>query len=270
MHPFGYSAPSNLEEARRFLKEQPEARPLAGGMSLIPAMKLRMNRPSHLVDLRRLGLDEIRQEEKELVVGAMATHAAVAASSVVRIAIPALASLAGGIGDRQVRNRGTIGGSIANNDPAACWPAALVALGATIFTTGGAFHAERFFRGLFETSLGTGELVLGVRFPIASRAAYVKFCQPASRFALVGAMVVQDAAGKARVGITGAKASAYRAKEIEAALDRQWSGAAVRNVRLNDDGYNEDLHASSEYRRSLVVEIAARAAEQAITPLTYN
>lgn len=268
MYPFAYAIPSTVEDARRILKAQSEARPLAGGMSLIPAMKLRMNRPSHLVDLRKLGLDTIRQEGSVLVVGAMATHAAVAASPVVRKLIPALGSLAGGIGDRQVRNRGTIGGSVANNDPSACWPAALVALGATIITTDGSVYAEDFFRGLFETSLGDGELVLAVRFPIPKRAAYVKFAQQASGFALVGVMVAQDDKGNARVGVTGAKSCAYRETKIEQQLDQHWSASAVRGVALTDDEYNDDLHASSEYRRSLVVEIAARAAELAIAPST--
>jgi carbon-monoxide dehydrogenase medium subunit len=258
---FDYAAPASVEEALQLMQQHPEGKLLAGGMSLLSAMKLRVNQPSHLIDLRRIGsLRGIRREGNELVIGAMTRHAEVAASRDIRTAIPALADLAGGIGDRQVRNRGTIGGSVANNDPAACYPAGLVGLGATVVTTGGSVQADQFFTGLFETALAPGDLVTEVRFPIPRRAAYVKFSQPASRFAVVGVMVSQAADGKWRVGVTGARTSAYRERAIEAALAAGADTAAVRRLQLADDGgYNDDLHASAAYRRSLVVEVAARA-----------
>lgn len=263
MYSFEYLLPTSLQEAGALLETHDEAKLLAGGMSLLSAMKLRLNRPSHLVDLRCVpGIQGIRVEPDAVVIGAMTRHADVAASVDVRRAIPALADLAGGIGDRQVRNRGTMGGSVANSDPAACYPAAVVGLGALIVTTSRQIAADDFFTGLFETALQPGEILVEIRFPRPKRAAYVKYAQAASRFATVGVMAAQQHNGEVRIGVTGAKAWAYRERRIEALLKQEMAPARVRAAELDEDGYNGDLHADALYRRHLVTEIAARAVEK--------
>jgi carbon-monoxide dehydrogenase medium subunit len=257
---FQYLRPASVQDAAQMIREQPEARFLAGGMSLLSAMKLRLAAPSHLVDLAAIdGLSGIAVVQDELVIGAMARHADVARSAQVRQLIPALAHLAGGIGDRQVRNRGTIGGSVANADPAACYPAAVLGLDATVVTSKRRIAADDFFGGLFETALEPGELITEVRFPIPKAAAYVKFPQPASRFALVGVMAVIDRKGEPRVAVTGARASVYRVSEFEAVLRNGLSSPAVLAIRLPEDDMNNDLHADAGYRAHLVSVIAARA-----------
>lgn len=232
---------------------------LAGGQSLIAAMKLRLAQPGTLVDLSGIAeLKGIRREGHDVVIGAMTRHAEVASSRDVQAAIPALAALAEGIGDRQVRNMGTLGGSLANNDPAACYPAGVLGLDATVNTNKRKIAADDFFKGLYETALADGEIITSVSFPVPTKAAYVKFVQPASRFALVGVFVAQTAGG-VRVAVTGAGSSVFRAKALEDALSKNFTAAAARAVKLPATGLNNDLHGSAEYRAHLVSVLAARA-----------
>ncbi len=238
---------------------QTGGRALAGGQSLIAAMKLRLAQPGTLVDLAGLAeLQGIRRDGNALVIGAMTRHAEVAAAADVKAAIPALAALAEGIGDRQVRNMGTLGGSLANNDPAACYPAGVLGLGATVHTNRRTIAADDFFKGLYETALGDGELITQVSFPVPTKAAYVKFAQPASRFALVGVFVAQTGGG-VRVAVTGAGPSVFRAKALEDALARSFTADAAKAVRIPATGLNSDLHGSAEYRAHLIPVLAARA-----------
>ncbi|MCC6378591.1 MAG: xanthine dehydrogenase family protein subunit M [Burkholderiales bacterium] len=232
---------------------------LAGGQSLVAAMKLRLAQPGHLVDLSGIPeLKGIRREGDHLVIGAMTRHADVVSSEAVKGAIPALAALAEGIGDRQVRNMGTIGGSIANNDPAADWPAAVLGLGATVVTSKRKIAADEFFKGMFETALAEGEIITAVSFPVPKKAAYAKFPNPASRFALVGVFVAQTGAGT-RVAVTGAASSVFRSKAHEDALAKDWSAAAAKAVRTPDANLNSDLHGTAAYRAHLVSVMASRA-----------
>jgi carbon-monoxide dehydrogenase medium subunit len=232
---------------------------LAGGQSLLGAIKLGLAAPSGLVDVRRLPeLQGIHADGQSLRIGAATTHAAVAASAVVQQAIPALADLAGRIGDRQVRNAGTLGGSLANNDPAACYPAGTLALGATIHTQRRQIAADDFFQGLFTTALEEGELITAVSFPIPKAAAWQKFKQPASRFSLVGVFVARFDAS-VRVAVTGAGAGVFRCTPLEQVLSRDWSPSAARAVKVGADGLNTDLHGTAEYRAALIPELAARA-----------
>jgi carbon-monoxide dehydrogenase medium subunit len=262
MYSFDYQRPADRQAATAAL--QGDARFLAGGQSLVQAMRLRMSQSERLVDLGGIAdLKGVRVDGAEVVVGAMATHATVAGSAEVRRAIPALADLAGHIGDPMVRNMGTLGGSIANADPAACYPAALLALGATVQTDRRAIPAEQFFTGLYETALEPNELVTEVRFPVPQQAAYVKFRQPASRFALVGVFVAKTAAG-VRVGVTGAKSHVFRATALESALDASFTPEAARAVTLPTADINSDLHASADYRAAMIVVMAARAVEAAL------
>lgn len=235
-------------------------RALAGGQSLVGAMKLRLAQPGTLVDLS--GLAELRgvcRDGDAIVVGAMTRHAEVAASADVNAAVPALAALAGGIGDRQVRNMGTLGGSLAHADPAACWPAGVLGLGATIATTRGTHAADGFFRGLYDTALAADELITSVRFPVPRRAAYVKFRNPASRFALVGVFVAQMNDGAVRVAVTGAGPAVFRCAPLEAALARAFTPDAAKAVKIGEAGLSGDLHASPAYRAHLIPVLAARA-----------
>jgi carbon-monoxide dehydrogenase medium subunit len=226
-------------------------------------MKLRLADSGTVVDLGGIAeLRGIRREGQTIVIGAMTRHADVAESPLVLSAIPGLARLAAGIGDRQVRNMGTIGGSLANNDPAACYPSAVLALGATVHTTRRVIAAEDFFVGIYQTALEDGELITEVRFPIPDASAYAKFEQPASQFALVGVYVARSAAG-VRVAVTGAKAAAYRCPPIEQALSASFTPAAARQVILPSDDLSFDLHATAEYRAHLIAVMAARAVAQA-------
>jgi carbon-monoxide dehydrogenase medium subunit len=236
---------------------------LAGGQSLVAAMKLRLAQPGHVVDLAHVAeLKGIRKEGDHLVIGAMTRHAEVAASDVVKGAIPALAHLAEGIGDRQVRNMGTIGGSIANADPAADWPAAVLALDATVVTNKRKIGADAFFTGMYETALANDEVIVSVNFPLPKKASYAKFPNPASRFALVGVFVAQTAHG-VRVAVTGAAPKPFRCKPIEDALSSNWSAAAAKGVKVDAHGLNTDLHGSAAYRAHLVSVMAARAVDVA-------
>lgn len=263
MNRFAYLRAASMEDVVRVMRQAPEARPLAGGMSLLSAMKLRLSAPTHLIDLAGVpGLTGMREEAGAIVIGAMTRHAEVAASPLVRRVIPALAALAEGIGDRQVRNRGTIGGSVANADPAACYPAAVLGLGATVITNRREIPAEAFFLGLFETALGVDEIITAVRFPVPRKAAYVKFHQPASRFALVGVFAALNAAGAPRVAVTGARACVFRASQIEEVMRiKGLDVEAVLQTRIPPDDMNQDLHADAQYRAHLVSVIASRAVD---------
>lgn len=259
MSAMAYHRPSSLPEAANLAEGDPDARILAGGQSLLPSMKLGLLVPSAFIDLGAVGeLRGIRADRKSITIGAMTSHAAVAESPEIAAAIPALARLAAGIGDPQVRNRGTIGGSLANSDPAADYPAAVLALNATIRTNRRALPADGFFKGLFETALNAGEIITAVEFPVPSRAAYVKFPQPASRFALVGVFVAQTSAG-VRVAVTGAGPCAFRSKPLEDALNRRFAPEACDGIPIPVDDLNTDIHASAEYRAHLIPVLARRA-----------
>jgi carbon-monoxide dehydrogenase medium subunit len=264
MHAFEYHRPGSAKEALSLGKKD-EAKYLAGGQSLVQAMKLRLSSPSDLVDLSSLKeLAGIKASASAVEIGAMTRHAEVAGSKDVQKAIPSLAALAAIIGDRQVRHMGTIGGSLANNDPAADYPAAVLALGATIGTNQRKIEADKFFKGLYETALEPGELITSVSFPVPKRGAYMKFKNPASRFAIVGVFVADFGGGKVRVGVTGAGPSAFRQAEMEKALGAKFAPESVANIKVKPDGLNNDLHASPEYRAHLVTVMAKRAVEAAL------
>jgi len=264
MYEFNYHSPSSIDEAKKILGDNDEAKLLAGGMTLLPTMKMRLASPSDLVDLSKVdGLSDIRDSGDAIEIGAMVRHADVAASDVVRAAIPALCDLADSIGDAQVRNRGTIGGSIANSDPAADYPAAVLGLNAVVKTDRREIVADDYFKGLFETALEAGEIVLSVRFPKPSRAAYSKFPNPASRYAVVGVMVAESAGG-IRVAVTGAAGCAFRSTAMEDALAKEFSAASIDGIAIDAADLNSDLHASSEYRAHLVGVMAKRAVSQLI------
>jgi carbon-monoxide dehydrogenase medium subunit len=259
MYAVEYQQPKSLADAAALLASS-GGRPLAGGQSLIAAMKLRLSQPGTLVDLAGIAdLKGIRKDGERLVIGAMTRHAEIAASEVVRSAMPALCALAEGIGDRQVRNMGTLGGSLANNDPAADWPAAVLACNATIRTNQRAISADEFFKGMFETALAPDEIVTAVAFPVVQGAAYAKFPNPASRFALVGAFVTQMADGTVRVAVTGAAPSVFRATAIEDALAMTFTPVAAKGVKVDAEGLNGDIHATPEYRAHLISVMASRA-----------
>lgn len=265
MYAFQYHRPSTLAEASKLLGSLDDGRALAGGQTLVAALKLRLAQPSDLVDLGAIAdLRGIRLQGKELIVGAMTTHAEVADSPDVARAIPALGQLAGGIGDRQVRAVGTIGGSIANNDPAADYPAAVLGLNATVLTDRRSIPTDSFFTGLYETALEPGELIRALSFPIPRRAGYVKFRNQASRFALVGVFVAQADDGSVRVAVTGAGSCVFRVPEMERALAASFSPQAVAAISIPPDDLNEDIHASREYRAHLVTVMAKRAVEAAL------
>jgi carbon-monoxide dehydrogenase medium subunit len=263
MHAFEYHRPGSTKEALGLGKKE-EAKYLAGGQSLVQAMKLRLSSPSDLVDLSSLKeLVGIKASASAVEIGAMTRHAEVAGSKEVQKAIPSLAALAGIIGDRQVRHMGTLGGSLANSDPAADYPAAVLALGATITTNKRKIEADKFFKGLYETALEPGELITSVSFPVPKRGAYMKFKNPASRFAIVGVFVA-DFGGSVRVGVTGAGPCAFRQADMEKALSAKFAPDAVANIKVKPDGLNNDLHASPEYRAHLVTVMAKRAVEAAL------
>lgn len=258
MYAFELARPTTLADASAILARS-GGKALAGGQSLVAAMKLRLAQPGTLVDLSQLAeLKGIKQDRGVITIGALTTHAEVAESDVVRNALPALAALARGIGDRQVRNMGTLGGSIAHADPAACYPAAVLALGATIRMATRSVAADDFFTGMFETALTDAEIITSVSFPVPKKAGYVKFENPASRFALVGVFVAQTPSG-VRVAVTGAAPCVFRSKELEAALSVSFTPEAARSTTVSASGLNSDLHASAEYRAHLIPVIAARA-----------
>lgn len=263
MYNFNHHRPNSIDAAAAALASADDGKILAGGMTLIATLKQRLASPSDLVDLGAIGeLKGICEEDGAVVIGAMTTHAAVANDATVKAKIPALAHLAEGIGDAQVRNCGTIGGSIANNDPAADYPAALVGLGATVRTNKRQIAADDFFTGMFETALDDGEIITAVAFPVPEKAGYAKFANPASRYAIVGVMVATGPAGT-RVAVTGAGPCVFRLSDAESALGGGISADAVANVSVAADGLNSDLHASSEYRANLVNVMLRRAAAAA-------
>ena len=262
MYAFDYQRPDTRSAAVGGLGG--DGRYLAGGQSLIQAMKLRLSSSERLVDLSGMSdLKGIKVDASGVTIGAMTTHAAVAASAEVQKAIPALAELAGGIGDPMVRNMGTIGGSVANADPAACYPAALLGLGATVHTDRRTIAADAFFTGLYETALQPGELITAVSFPLVQRAAYMKYKQPASRFALVGVFVSQGASG-VRVAVTGAKGSVFRVKAMEAALTANFTAAAAKGVTVPTTDINADMHGSAAYRAAMITVMTQRAVTAAL------
>ena len=259
MYQFNYHKPTTLDEAAALFRASDDPIYLSGGMTLIPTMKQRLAAPTDVIDLQGVeGLTGISVNEGTVSVGAFTRHVEVATSPDVAGAIPALAALAGDIGDKQVRNRGTIGGSIANSDPSADYPAAVVALGATVHTTTRAIRGDSYFHDLFETSLKPGEIVTRIDFPVPARAAYQKFSNPASRYAVVGGRGA-DFGGVIRVGVTGAGPCAFRANGIEEVLNANLTPDAVDAVEVPDAGFNNDLHASAAYRAHLVKVMTRRA-----------
>ncbi len=259
MYQFDYRKPASVAEAAAFYAAAEDPVYLSGGQTLIPAMRQRLAAPTDVIDLSGVtGLSGIAVDGGTVSIGAFTRHADVAGSDAVRAAIPALADLAGRIGDAQVRNCGTIGGSVANSDPAADYPAAVVALGATVHTDKRGIAGDDYFQDLFETALEPGEIITAIEFPVPLRAAYQKFPNPASRYAVVGVMVAQFDAG-VRVGVTGAGPCAFRARTLEEALNADLSPAALDSVAVPDAGFNNDLHASAEYRAHLVKVMTRRA-----------
>lgn len=259
MYATNYHRPTSITDAVKLLKANDEAKLLAGGQTLIPTLKQRLARPGDLVDLAGVkDLSYIKVEGGKVTIGALTRHADVAASDAVKRAIPALAHLAGEIGDPAVRNRGTIGGSLANSDPTADYPAAVLGLGATIQTNERTIAGDDYFKGLFETALKPGEIITAVSFPVAEKAGYVKFPNPASRYALVGVFAAKSASG-VRVAVTGAGPCAFRQKDMEAALGKSWAASALDGVKVSASGLNSDIHASAEYRAHLIGVMAKRA-----------
>jgi len=262
MYAFTIERPTSAADAAKLAAGG--ARPLAGGQTLLASMKLRLADPGQLVDLGGIAdLAGIKKEGDNVVIGAMTRHLAVANSAEVQAAIPALADLAAHIGDRQVRAMGTLGGSVANNDPSACYPSAVLALGATVITTQREIAADDFFTGMFSTALEEGELITAIRFPIPKRAAYLKFKQAASRFALVGVFVAQFDSG-VRVAVTGAATSVFRHADLEAALNKSFTPEAAAAVKIDASDLNADIHASAAYRANLISVQTQRAVAKAL------
>ena len=263
MYAFDYARPATLKDAAGALRKNGDAKLLAGGQSLVQSLKLRLARVPLLVDLGAIGeLAGISVGNNVVSIGAMTRHADVASSREVRRTIPALARLAGGIGDRLVRNLGTLGGSLANADPGADYPAAVVGLNATVVTNRREIPADKFFTGLFETALKPGEIITRVDFPVALRAGYAKFRNPASRFAIVGVFVCDTTAG-VRVAVTGAAPSVFRLKKMEKTLAKDFSPKAIEKYVHSADGLNTDIHAGADYRAHLITVMAQRAVEAA-------
>ena len=259
MYSTKYVKARDIDDAVKALKSADDGKLLAGGMTLIPTLKQRLANPDCLVDLSACGLSSIDDEGGAIQIGAMTRHVDVAESALVQKAIPALAHLAAHIGDRQVRNRGTIGGSLANNDPAACYPAALLALGGTVHTQTRSIAAEDYFDGMFDTALEEDEIIRAVTMPKPEKAAYVKFPNPASRYAMVGVFVAKFADG-VRVAVTGAgEDGVFRAGDLEAALDANFSADAIADGMVSADGLMSDIHASADYRAHLIGEMTRRA-----------
>jgi aerobic carbon-monoxide dehydrogenase medium subunit len=260
MYQTTYIRAGNVAQAQQLLRDNPEATLIAGGQTLVPTLRQRVARPSHVIDIGRLAeLKGIAVEGDRLVIGAGTRHADVASSHEVRSRIPGLADLAQLIGDPAVRHLGTIGGSVANSDPAADYPAAVLGLKATIHTSQRAIDADQYFTGLFETALTRGEIITRLSFPIPKRSGYAKLHQPASRFALVGVFVAELADGSIRVAVTGAGPCAFRAGAIEAALKGSFTAAAAESAAVSADNLNADLHGSAEYRAHMVPVLAGRA-----------
>jgi carbon-monoxide dehydrogenase medium subunit len=259
MYDFTYTKPSSVADAAKLLAADPDAKFISGGQTLLPALKHRLNKPTTVVDLTGIAeMRGIRREGNMLVIGAMMKHAEVETSAEVKAAIPALAEMASNIGDVQVRNRGTLGGSVSNNDPAADYPAAVLGLGATVVTSKREIPADEFFLGMFTTALETDELLVAIKFPIPEKAGYAKMRNPASRYVMAGAFVSKGPMG-IRVAINGAGPCVFRQSDMETALAGSWSPDAVAGVKQDPDGMNGDIHGSAEYRAHLVGVMAKRA-----------
>ena len=259
MRSFAFHRPTTLYEMSALLGGVDDSMPLAGGMTLLPTIKQRLAAPAALIDLSKIPqLSGISVEGDILTLGAMTRHVDVAESELVRSKIPLLASLAAGIGDPAVRNRGTIGGSVANNDPSADYPAAVLALDATVVTDRREIAADAFFRGLFETALDPGEIIIALRFPVPSAGGYAKFKSPASRYAVVGVCVAKQA-GKVRVAVTGAGPGVFRVAAMEAALERAFTPDAIAAIKVDSEKLSSDIHADAEYRAHLVTVMAKKA-----------
>jgi carbon-monoxide dehydrogenase medium subunit len=265
MYDFTYAKPSSIADAVKALAADPEAKALAGGQTFIPVLKQRLNHPSAIIDLAGLGLSGITVAPDKITIGAMTPHGVVAAHKGIAEAIPGLSMMAGWIGDTQVRHRGTMGGSLANNDPSACYPAAVLALQATIVTDKRSIPADAFFQGMFTTALEPGELITSIVFPLpVEKSAYAKFRNPASRYAMVGVFVAKTAAG-VRVAITGAgQDGVFRHAEMEAALTKSFTPEAIAGIKTSPDGLNGDIHGSAEYRAHLITVMAKRAVLAAV------
>lgn len=268
MYAFEYKKVKSVADAAAALAANSDAKLLAGGQTLIASMKLRLAAPPQIIDLGNVPeLRGIKVAGNTVTIGAMTRHAEVAASADVKKAIPALANLAGGIGDRMVRNMGTMGGSVVNNDPAADYPAAVVGLGATVVTNQRKIAADDFFKGMYETALEPGEILTAIEFPIPKRAAYIKFKNPASRYAIVGVFVadsVGNSGSGVRVAVTGAGPSVFRVPEMEKALSTNFSPDAIANIKVDASSLNTDIHASADYRAHLVTVMAKRAVQAAL------
>jgi len=259
MYDFAYHKPTSVADAVKILSADPDARPISGGQTLLPALKHRLNKPTSVVDLSGIAeLKGIKRDGDKIVIGALARHVEVANSPEVKAAIPALAAMAGTIGDTQVRNRGTIGGSVSNNDPAADYPSAVLGLGATVVTDKRRIAADDFFTGMFTTALEPGELLVSIEFPIPEKAGYAKMRNPASRYVMAGVFVTKTASG-VRVAVNGAGPGVFRQAAMEAALSANWSEGAVAGIKQDADGLNGDIHGSAEYRAHLVTVMAKRA-----------
>ena len=260
MYSFTYHRPTTVRQAVNLLTKDPEAKLLAGGHSIIPVMKLRLAKPTALIDMGKIeGLSGIELKGRSIVIGAFARHYEVANSKVVKDALPVLAKLAGEIGDPAVRHRGTIGGSIAHNDPNADYPVACLGLGATIITSKRRISADEFFKGMFDTALEPNEIITKISFPLAKKAAYQKFKHPASGFALVG-VFVSKRGSDIRVAVTGAGSSGvFRVKSFEEALKKRFSPKSIEGMSIPADGMSSDIHGSAEYRAHLVGVLARRA-----------
>jgi carbon-monoxide dehydrogenase medium subunit len=264
MYAFEYHRPTSVRQAAGLAEQAEDMKFLAGGHTLLPTMKMRLAAPASLIDLGQVAeLRGIERSARSVTIGAMTKHAEVADSADVREAIPALAELAELIGDPHVRNRGTIGGSIANNDPAADYPAACLALGATIVTNRRKLTADEFFKGIFETALEDGEIITKVTFPVPIKAAYAKFRNPASRYALVGVFVAKRA-NEVRVAVTGAGANGvFRVPAMEQALSQRFTAKSLDGITVPPDGLNSDIHADADYRAHLIAVMARRAVQAA-------
>jgi aerobic carbon-monoxide dehydrogenase medium subunit len=257
MKNFNFKTALNTKEAIKLFTGRSTF--LAGGMTLLPAIKLRLAAYSDLINIKKIkGLTVIKVSSKSLKIGSATTHAVVASSKEVTKSIPSLAMLAEGIGDPQIRNRGTIGGSIANNDPAADYPSACLALNATIHTNKRKITADKFFKGMFETDLKKGELIEAVEFEIPEKSSYAKYPNPASRYAVVGVYVAK-LKKEVRVAITGAASCVFRSKELESSLSSNFSSSSVDNTKIPSDGFNDDIHASAEYRAHIIKVMTKKA-----------
>lgn len=264
MYAFDYQRPKSLEEAGKALEGLEDSKPLAGGMSIVPVMRHRLASPSALIDLGKIdALKGIAEADGRLRIGAMTSHHTVSKSDLVKTKIPALVQLAGSIGDPLVRNRGTIGGSLAHNDPAACYPSSILALGATIHTNRRDIEADKFIVGTFTTALESDEIIIAVSFPPPDSAAYIKFINASSRFSIVGIFVARRG-NAVRVGVTGAGHHAFRCTPLEQALSAKFTSEAARAVKIPADGLNSDTHGSAEFRAHLIPELTARAVEHCL------